>query len=249
MTLEIDALSDRLYADAFAGGIRSGFAFCDVRTTTAWEQIEVRVREQVKVHVTDLSATAAQGERAVEAVHAQWLELAPWDATLREIDLLSHVAKKLLQQDGRNMILRVCRKNPGREILRWRFVSLALPPGILIAAATERGVVVPKTVRILNASMAPDLSSRTEPSPSRSITKPLEELVGIASNPRDSPGPEVLRGQFREPMRIARVCIGGPAQGPRLKRKTRSLPGKSLLGLGIWLSGPILSGKHSSPDG
>ena len=54
------------------------------------------------------------------------------------------------------MILRVDRKEPGREILRWRFVSLALPPGILVAAATETKGAVPERVRVLHPSFAPD---------------------------------------------------------------------------------------------
>ena len=54
------------------------------------------------------------------------------------------------------MILRVDPEEPGREILRWRFVSLALPAGILIAAATESGFLPSKAVRILDRSMSPD---------------------------------------------------------------------------------------------
>ena len=54
------------------------------------------------------------------------------------------------------MILRVVRKEPGREIVRWRFVSLALPPGILVAAATELKGAAPEQVRVLHPSFAPD---------------------------------------------------------------------------------------------
>ncbi len=54
------------------------------------------------------------------------------------------------------MVLQVYRKKPGREILRWRFVSLALPAGILVAAATEPRGATFEGVRILHPSFAPD---------------------------------------------------------------------------------------------
>ena len=65
-------------------------------------------------------------------------------------------ARHLLRADGRQMVLKVDRKQPGREILRWRFVSLALPPGILVAAASIPGRTLPERVRILHPSIAPD---------------------------------------------------------------------------------------------
>ena len=65
-------------------------------------------------------------------------------------------ARHLLRSDGRQMVLQVDRKEPGREILRWRFVSLALPAGILVAAATELGGATVEGVRILHPSFAPD---------------------------------------------------------------------------------------------
>ena len=65
-------------------------------------------------------------------------------------------ARHLLRADGRQMVLKVDRKEPGREILRWRFVSLALPPGMLVAAASKTGRAPPERVRILHPSIAPD---------------------------------------------------------------------------------------------
>jgi hypothetical protein len=156
MAFDLEALADRLYADALATGLRSPIAFCDVRTTTSWAQIEIYIRERARNHARDLSATAAQVERALEQVRDEWRKATKPDSSLREIDLLSCGARTLLQRNGREMILRADRENPGREILRWRFVSLALPPGILTTAATEKGFVAPKSVRLLNASMAPD---------------------------------------------------------------------------------------------
>ena len=54
------------------------------------------------------------------------------------------------------MILRLDRDQPGREILRWRFLSLALPPGILLAATVREGFRPSETLRLLDKSMAPD---------------------------------------------------------------------------------------------
>ncbi len=158
MKLDSDALSDRLYADAVAAGLRWSRAFCEGRTHTSWEVIEPRVRERAREHAIDLSATAAEAETAFEMARDRWQRLMGTDSTLKEIDLLSRVANNLLQLDGRDMILIVDRKQPGREILRWRFISLAIPPTILVAAAARDGVGVPTRVRILHRSIGPDLS-------------------------------------------------------------------------------------------
>ena len=72
------------------------------------------------------------------------------------VDRLVSAARNLLRADGRQMVLKVDRNEPGREILRWRFVSLAIPPGILVAAASEPGGAPPERVRILHPSIAPD---------------------------------------------------------------------------------------------
>ena len=74
----------------------------------------------------------------------------------RGVSRLVSAARHLLRADGRQMVLKVDRKEPGREILRWRFVSLALPPGILVAAASIPGRMPPERVRILHSSIAPD---------------------------------------------------------------------------------------------
>ncbi len=155
MSFDLATLTDRLYADAVGSGLRCPMAFCGVQTTNSWAWIGGWIRQRAKEHATNLSATAAQVERAVEEAHEIWFE-ATKDSSLREIDVLSGIAGTLIKRDGREVILVVDRESPGREILRWRFVSLTLPPGILIAASTECGLDVPGGVRILTASMAPD---------------------------------------------------------------------------------------------
>jgi hypothetical protein len=156
MTVDMNALSDRLYADALAAMLRVSGAFCRASTRIAWDDIEPYVRERATVHRADLSATAAEAERALEDARSEWRKIASDDSPLPAISLLARAARKLLQSNGCEMILRVDREEPGREILRWRFVSLALPPGILIAAATDGGSVAPRALRILNPSISPD---------------------------------------------------------------------------------------------
>ena len=76
---------------------------------------------------------------------------------LRSVSRIVSVAQNLLQVDGRHFILKVDREKPGREIVRWRFVSLALPPEILISAASSTGERAPaERVRILHPTFAPD---------------------------------------------------------------------------------------------
>jgi hypothetical protein len=127
------------------------------QTTHGWKEIEEPLRERALVHRKDLSVTAAAMERAFESAKKQWkknnfVEKEP----VRDIALLQRAASKLLQLSGRGMLLRVERDEPGREILRWRFISLLVPPTILIAAATQDKFPVPNAVRILNPSMGPD---------------------------------------------------------------------------------------------
>src|SRR5579872_7425718 len=127
MSVDISALSDRLYADALAAILRSPAGFCRARTIIAWDDVEAHVRERAAMYKEDLSAAPSEVERALEDTHARWRELASDDHSVREISLLVRFAKKLLLADGPEMVLRVDRAEPGREILQWRFVSLAMP--------------------------------------------------------------------------------------------------------------------------
>jgi adenosine deaminase len=158
MTLTIDhaALADRLYADAVAAFLREPLAFLQSKNTVAWQDVERYVRERADVYREELSTSPAVAERAVENAQQRWQDSLAGTEPVRVISLLANTAKNLLQADGREMILRVDRDEPVREILRWRFVSLVLPPGILVAAATRRGVPSPAAVRLLHTSIAPD---------------------------------------------------------------------------------------------
>src|ERR1700730_12918457 len=117
MSVDENAFCDRLYADALSAGLRSSAAFYRARVRVAWEDIETYVRDRATAHTTDLSATPAEAERALEDTYTRWREIGSGDGPLQQINLLTRAARKLLQPDGREMILRVDRKKPGREIL------------------------------------------------------------------------------------------------------------------------------------
>ena len=168
MTIDTNALRDRLYADALSADLRVPVRFFAPKTKVAWADIKSHVRERAEVHRKDLMLRPASMEVPFNRAREEWFTttsigtsrnspLLCDDASLRGVSRLVSAARNLLRADGRQMVLKVDRKNPGREILRWRFVSLALPPGILVAAASKTGRAPPERVRILHPSIAPDI--------------------------------------------------------------------------------------------
>ena len=167
MTIDINALQDRLYADAIAADLRMPERFFASSTKVAWREIDSHVRECAEAHRKDLLLSPASMEGPFVRARKEWYETTYLstsghfsmlcDATSQEsVDRLVSAARNLLRADGRQMVLKVDRSEPGREILRWRFVSLAIPPGILVAAASESAGAPPERVRILHPSIAPD---------------------------------------------------------------------------------------------
>ena len=168
MTIDTNALRDRLYADALSADLRVPVRFFAPKTKVAWADIKSHVRERAEVHRKDLMLRPASMEVPFNRAREEWFTttsigttrnspLLCDDASLRGVSRLVSAARNLLRADGRHMVLKVDRKSPGREILRWRFVSLALPPGILVAAASKTGRAPPERVRILHPSIAPDI--------------------------------------------------------------------------------------------
>lgn len=160
------ALSDRLYADGVAAAVVARGSFIGAKSRVELSGIGEHVAQRGRTYEIDLSAAAA-------AVHQSWLKArggltrdvlrAPtedvWDGPDREyraVFLLTNAAASLLQPGEHRMLLEVDRQTPGREILRWRFVSLALPASILLAAACARSGRNPAAVRLLHPSMAPN---------------------------------------------------------------------------------------------
>jgi hypothetical protein len=86
---------------------------------------------------------------------AEWPMLRPL-APRRMLRRLREDACDLLRMQGTATMLQVDRAEPGREILRWRYLSLAMPVNILVAAATPAGRRPPQGLRLLNASMGPN---------------------------------------------------------------------------------------------
>ena len=167
VTIDTEALRDRLYADALAADLRVPAQFFTPKTKVAWADIEPYVRERAEMHRKDLMLRPASIEGPFNRAREEWFTttsigtsrhspLLCDDASLRGVSRLVAAARHLLRADGRQMVLKVDRKQPGREILRWRFVSLALPPAILVAAANIPGRMPPERVRILHPSIAPD---------------------------------------------------------------------------------------------
>lgn len=156
MSVDPNDFRDRLYADVLASSIRVPTGFVEAQTEVALSDIESYVWLRAREYRKELSATEAEVDSACRSELSSWQTQGPGEERRRIVAFLARAAVTLLQTDGREMILRVDRAEPGREILRWRFVSLALPPVILIAAATPSGFVVPEAVRLLGSSIAPD---------------------------------------------------------------------------------------------
>jgi hypothetical protein len=164
--LDQQALADRLYADALAAHLRMPRAFLGSQIVSEPQDVEDYARERATVYREELSVSEAEAEGALTIALKRWRDVAPTSITrrsdttinepVRTVTLLSRAAKKLLQPDGGEMILRVDHHEPGREILRWRFLSLALPPSILVAAAMRGSFNPPEAVRLLHSSIAPD---------------------------------------------------------------------------------------------
>ncbi len=68
----------------------------------------------------------------------------------RTEEFLQRQAKRFLERDGETARLRANDDRPGEEILRWRWMSLALPSDLMLAAADENNST---RVRILDPSL------------------------------------------------------------------------------------------------
>lgn len=160
------AVADRLYADALAAALRAPRAFLDARPTVTLAEVRDYIDTRGRIYERDLSISAAVVHQGWQQARQQWVRDAMGVADTDELwmsdrgryrvlSLFSKAAAALLRPDGREMILEVDRETPGREILRWRFVSLALPAGMLVAAAAAAVSGAPARVRLLHPSMAP----------------------------------------------------------------------------------------------
>jgi len=84
-------------------------------------------------------------------------EVARW-AWHDESSLATHLqyhATQRLYHNGSHMRLWPDHQQPGREILAWRWLSLALPPLLLASAATPSGVFAPPQIQVLDPTLLP----------------------------------------------------------------------------------------------
>ena len=80
------------------------------------------------------------------------------DAWTDNSSLVAHLqyhATRLLYNNGAHMRLRPDHEQPGREILAWRWFSLALPPLLLSGAAMPLGISPPNWIQVLDPSLIP----------------------------------------------------------------------------------------------
>lgn len=162
----ISALETRLYADIIAGPLRSRGAFLKTTGSINLETIADYARSRAIEYVGDLSASCADAEHGWCRARERWLSdvlnvpdtgyPSETDRPHRIVSLLSNSAQALVQPDACSATLSVDRAEPGREILRWRFVSLATPSSILLAAASAKSGRTIVGLRLLHPSMAPD---------------------------------------------------------------------------------------------
>jgi hypothetical protein len=156
MRVERAALVDRLLAEQIAAPVRDPEQYRKadrfIRPIDAERYLRVR-SEMIRA---DLRAEPADIAWAFDKVHGPSPAVASSIRPMRIVTALSRTGSALLQPNGREMRLRVERDEPGREILRWRFVSLALPASILMAAASRHDSALPESVQLLDSSFAPD---------------------------------------------------------------------------------------------
>lgn len=148
----VTAFQDRLLADALAFHLRAPNAFRELGNHVDVDARNEYLAKRGRIYRIELSGTEANAEVGVNFALSR---LATRKTDGRIITELLQESRRLLQRDGAEIILCVERDEPGREVLRWRYISLALPSSILIAAAAGTAFVPPQRVRILQSSIGP----------------------------------------------------------------------------------------------
>jgi Adenosine deaminase len=150
------SLRDAIHGAYAAALLRSPDAFYEAQMRINSDGIEKFVRHHAERLRRTTSATYADVEWAFEEGERKWSASRPHGKTSRIVSVLWSYSRSVLLHDGSEMTLRVDEDDPGREILRWRYMSLAVPAGILISAATPMGIRPASAVRLLNRAMVPD---------------------------------------------------------------------------------------------
>lgn len=156
MRVERAALVDRLLAEQIAAPVRDPDQYRKADLCVSPIDTQRYLRARSEAIRADLRAEPADIAWALDRVHVLSSVVANSMKPERVVTALFRNSSALLQPNGREMRLRVERDEPGREILRWRFVSLSLPASILMAAASCHDSALPESVRLLDNSFAPD---------------------------------------------------------------------------------------------
>lgn len=98
---------------------------------------------------------SARGRALVDQVAERVLPDAGVGEPARIFDWLSRWARRLLRHEGAHMCLEPVRNHPSEEVLRWRWMSLALPHSIWTAAACSPSQIPPARVALLDPSIRP----------------------------------------------------------------------------------------------
>lgn len=79
MSVDFDALCDRLYADTLGATLRRSGTFWRADTTVCWADIETHVRQRADAHGQDLSATPEEVARALNETENIWRTITAGD--------------------------------------------------------------------------------------------------------------------------------------------------------------------------
>jgi hypothetical protein len=138
---------DRLSAEALAWPLACEAAFHD-GTSTLDETALLR---------TFAARAAGLGQLPFYADTCRhvWRAASTGSRPLNVLDLLVVHARRLLVDQGEHCALRADGGDLARATSRWRWISLRLPPYLLVAAASAPGVRATLDLRLLPASVAP----------------------------------------------------------------------------------------------
>jgi hypothetical protein len=151
------SLRDAIDAEHLAATLRARELFFTSQVRVDADTIRRYARARAEDVRHSLSGSDADVQWSFEQVESRWEKISRLQGSTRIVSLLARHARTLLQLEGSEVGLRVDIADPGREISRWRFVSLAIPPSILVAVATPYGTRPATSVRLLHRAMAPDV--------------------------------------------------------------------------------------------
>ena len=118
VSIDANALCDRLYADSLAADLCVPGRFVAAATKVGWNDIEPHIRKRAEAHGEDLSLPPALRESRFNFARDEWLAATSSSASTngprrcddqprRGVARLVSAARRLLRPDGRQMVLQV----------------------------------------------------------------------------------------------------------------------------------------------